>query len=106
MIVVSDTDFPELILDSTLPVLVEFSAEWCGPCMALAPIIEELEKDWEGKIGVGKLDVDENPVSARRYGVLSIPTLILFRNGRSIERVTGLVNKAEIQRRVKNALTD
>ncbi len=106
MTTLTDSTFPSFILESTQPVLVDFWATWCGPCLALSPVVEELSKDWEGKITVAKLDVDDNPVTARKYGIMSIPTLMLFKQGRPIERIMGLVSKAEIQKRVKNAIMD
>jgi thioredoxin 1 len=93
---VSDGDFTETVLNSDLPVLVDFWADWCGPCHLVAPIVEELAVEEAGKLGVAKLNVDENPHTAQRYGVLSIPTLILFSGGEEKGRVVGARSKDSI----------
>jgi len=76
-----------------LPVLVDFWAPWCGPCQTAGPVIEELAKEYEGKIKVGKLNVDENPKISEKYGILSIPTVIIFKNGEEVKRQVGFVGK-------------
>ncbi len=106
MTTLTDNTFPAFVLESTKPVLVDFWATWCGPCIALTPIVEDLDKEWDGKVTVVKVDVDDCPITARKYGIMSIPTLMLFNNGRSVERIVGLVGKGEILKRVKNALMD
>lgn len=82
--------FKQEILDSDLPVLVDFWATWCNPCRMLAPILEELAQEYEGKVKFCKIDVDENGDLAAMYGIVSIPTLILLRGGKEIERISGL----------------
>ena len=92
---VTDSNFEETIKKNKL-VLVDFWANWCGPCRALAPTIEELAKEYNGKALVGKLDVDENPATAERFQVFSIPTMILFKDGTETERLVGLCPKSRI----------
>lgn len=91
----TDSNFDEIINQSSLA-LVDFWAPWCGPCLALAPIIEELAKEYLGKILVGKLNVDENPEMAERFQIYSIPTILIMKNGREVERIIGLVPKKRI----------
>ncbi len=90
---VSDQSFQEEVLKSKTPVLVDFWAPWCGPCRMVAPVLDELAGTYEGKVKVAKVNVDENPDTASRYGVMSIPTLILFNNGAPQETMVGLQNK-------------
>lgn len=96
----TDQNFEEEVLKSTAPVLVDFWAVWCGPCQMMGPVVEELSKDLEGKAKVGKLNVDENPKTAERYGVMSIPTLILFKNGQITKTIVGFRNKEEVLREI------
>ncbi|MEI2688875.1 MAG: thioredoxin [Anaerolineae bacterium] len=90
---VSDASFETDVLRSSLPTLNDFWAEWCGPCKMIAPILNELASEYDGKLKITKLDVDENPATAMAYGVMSIPTLILFKNGKPVERIVGLQPK-------------
>lgn len=92
----STENFEKEVLKSEKPVLVDFYADWCGPCNAMAPVIEELAKELEGKVKVGKINVDENPDIAVEYNVMSIPTLIVFKNGKEEKRIVGLRNKEEL----------
>jgi thioredoxin 1 len=93
---VTDANFDEAIKNSNV-VLIDFGADWCGPCRALAPTIEELAKEYAGKVLVGKLDVDENPKTAECFQVFSIPTLIMFKNGCEVDRLVGLCPKNRIE---------
>ena len=92
----STENFEKEVLKSEKPVLVDFYADWCGPCNAMAPVIEELAKELEGKVKVGKINVDENPDIAVEYNVMSIPTLIVFKNGKEEKRLVSLRNKEEL----------
>jgi thioredoxin 1 len=86
---ISEATFKSEVIESPLPVMIDFTAVWCGPCKMLDPIVQQLVKDWEGKVKVAKLDVDDNPNLAMEYNVMGVPTLILFKNGKPVERVTG-----------------
>ena len=89
-ITLTDENFEKEVLKSEIPVLVDFWAQWCGPCLVMGPIIEEIAKEFEGKIKVGKLNVDENPATAQKYGIMGIPTLMIFKDGKVVERIVGL----------------
>jgi thioredoxin 1 len=89
MLHVSEADFQKEVLDSSLPVLVDFTAVWCGPCKMLEPVVMQLSDDWSGKVKIVKLDVDDHPNLAMRYQVMGVPTLLLFVNGEPQERMTG-----------------
>ena len=93
---VSDQDFVESVVDSELPVLVDFWADWCGPCHIFAPVVEEIATEQAGRLRVAKLNVDQNPNTAQRYGIQSIPTLILFSGGEEKGRVIGAQGKDAI----------
>jgi thioredoxin 1 len=86
---VSDANFGEEVLNSNVPVLVDFWAEWCGPCLAIAPVLDELSTELEGKVKIVKLNVDQNPSTTAQYGVRSIPTMILFKNGEAADMKIG-----------------
>ncbi len=92
----SDDNFDEEVLESEVPVLVDFWADWCGPCRRIAPVIEEIAERYVGQLKVGKLNVDENPGVASFHGIKSIPTLIFYKNGKPVEEVIGAVAKDEI----------
>jgi len=98
---VTDTTFEDVVLKATLPTVVDFWAVWCGPCKMIAPVLEEIAKDYAGKLQVAKLDVDNNNESAIKYGVMSIPTLILFKNGRAAERIVGFMPKEKLLAKLK-----
>jgi thioredoxin 1 len=93
---VTDNDFAAEVLESSLPVLVDFWAEWCGPCRMVAPIVEEIGAENADKLKVVKLNVDENPGTARDYGIMSIPTLLVFRGGQPEKRIVGAKGKAQL----------
>jgi thioredoxin 1 len=97
---VTDANFDQDVLKSDQPVLVDFWAAWCGPCRALAPIVDELAKDYNGKIKVGKMDVDSNSATPMRYGVRGIPTLLVFKGGQVKEQIVGYVPKETIQKAI------
>jgi len=99
-LVVTDATFPEKVERSPLPVLVDMWAPWCGPCRMLAPVVEQLAGEFAGRLRVAKLNVDENPVIANRFRVMSIPALLVFQNGREVDRIVGAVPKGEILRRL------
>tara|TARA_B100000965_G_C19593528_1_gene759046 strand:+ start:3114 stop:3437 length:324 start_codon:yes stop_codon:yes gene_type:complete len=90
---ITDSNFDEIVLKSENPVLVDFWAEWCGPCRMLGPIIEELSNEYEGKVVVGKLDVDSNQEFAAKFGVRNIPTVLTFKNGELVNRLVGVSPK-------------
>lgn len=94
---ITDATFDMQVLKSDQPVLLDFWAPWCGPCRALGPVIEELASEYEGRVRIGKMNVDENPVTPGKYGIRAIPTLILFKNGEAVEQVTGAVSKDAIK---------
>ena len=89
----NETSFQDEVIESTEPVLVDFTAVWCGPCKMLDPVVKEMADDWNGQVKVVKLDVDDNPSIAMNYNVMGVPTLMLFKNGEPVERVTGYVPK-------------
>ncbi len=101
---VTDANFVAAVEHSPLPVLVDLWAAWCGPCRMIAPIIEQLAQALAGRVRVAKLNIDENPVTAARYHVQSIPTLLIFQNGEVKDRIVGAAPKAEIVRRLHAAL--
>jgi thioredoxin 1 len=101
---VTDNTFEQEVLQAQQPVLVDFWAAWCGPCRAVAPIVEELAGDYEGKLKVMKLDVDNNPRTAMAYGVQSIPTLLVFKDGKPAERIVGAVPKKVIVDKLQSVM--
>jgi thioredoxin 1 len=98
--VVTDETFNQAVLKSDQPILVDFWAVWCGPCRMVAPVVDEIAREQEGKLKVMKLDVDENQNTAMAYGVMSIPTLILFKNGQPVERIVGFRPKADMEKKI------
>ena len=100
-IVVNDKNFKQEVLDSDLPVLVDFWAVWCGPCLMVAPAVEQIAKEYKGKLKVCKLNVDEAPKTASSYGIMSIPTLGIFKAGKIVDKVIGALPKSEIEKTIK-----
>lgn len=100
----NDASFDNEVIKSDLPVLVDFWAPWCGPCRAVAPIVEEISSAYEGKIKVGKVNVDENPSITMKFGIRSIPTLLVFKGGEAVEQIIGAVPKGEIEKALDKAL--
>ena len=103
-VAVTDADFEEQVLKSSVPVLVDFWAEWCAPCKMIAPIVEELANEYDGKVAFAKLDVDSNPETSLTFGIRSIPTLLVFKDGKPMDQVIGAVPKAVLKKRLDNAL--
>ena len=98
----TDENFNTEALASELPVLVDFYADWCGPCKMLAPIVEALAPEYEGKVKIGKLNVDTAPNTAQKYGIMSIPTLLFIKNGEVVNKIVGLVSKADLENALNN----
>jgi thioredoxin 2 len=103
---ITDANFASEVEQSLLPVLVDMWAPWCGPCLQLAPVMEQLAKELSGRLRVGKLNVDENPATAARFRIQSIPALVLFKAGREIDRIIGAQPKSEILRRVQRYIDE
>ena len=101
---VTDSDFEQEVLESETPVLVDFWAEWCAPCKMVAPILDDLSQEYDGKIKFTKVDVDTNPQTAMKYGIRSIPTLLVFKGGSPVDQVVGAVPKAVLKKRLDSAL--
>ncbi len=104
LVQVTDGEFEREVLKSLIPALVDFWAPWCGPCRTIAPTVEEIAKKYSGKLKVAKMNVDENQATPGNYGIMSIPTLILFKNGEIVERIVGVVPQSRLEEVVQQAL--
>ncbi|HHX56215.1 MAG TPA: thioredoxin [Clostridiales bacterium] len=98
----TDENFEQEVLNSDLPVLVDFYADWCGPCKIIAPIIEELAAEYEGKVKIGKINVDEEQNSSKKYKVMSIPTLIFFKDGEQVDKLVGVLSKDQLVEKLES----
>ncbi len=101
---ITDADFDTQVLKNSLPVLVDFWAPWCGPCKAIGPVVEELAGEYEGKIAIAKMNVDDSPNTPGKYGIRAIPTLIMFKNGEVVDQITGAVGKPQLTALIDKAL--
>ncbi|MCS6843106.1 MAG: thioredoxin [Caldilineales bacterium] len=102
---VTDADFDEVILKSELPAVVDLWADWCGPCHMIAPSVQQLAEAYQGRAVVAKLNVDENPNVPGRYGIMGIPTLLYFKNGKEVDRQVGVTSYANLARKLENLLS-
>lgn len=105
LVTLTDSNFDEEIVHSEIPALVDFWATWCGPCKMIAPTVEELASEYDGKVKVGKVDVDQNPQTASRFSIRSIPSLLIFKNGSVVEQIVGVRPKADIQKALEKTLS-
>ncbi len=105
IIEISDNNFDTEVLESSVPVLVDFWAPWCGPCRAIAPVVEELSGEYGDKLKVAKCNVDDNPKTPSKYGIRAIPTLIIFKGGNVSEQITGAVAKSQIAAAIDKAMS-
>lgn len=101
---ITDSDFNKIITDSDTPVLVDFWAPWCGPCRAMGPVLDELSKEYAGKVRICKMNVDENQQTPRQYNVRAIPTMVLIKNGQTVDTITGAVSKDALKQVLAKAI--
>ena len=103
-VAIDDSNFEQVVLNSKIPVLLDFWAAWCAPCRMVAPVVDELAQEYDGKVSFGKVDVDQNPKIAGKYGIMSIPTLILFKDGKPITNMVGFKPKAQLKQSLDSIL--
>ena len=103
-VTITDQNFEEEVLRSNLPVVVDFWAPWCAPCRVVGPIIEDLAKEYAGKVKVGKMDVDENPDTSGQFGIMSIPTALFFKNGKPVQSIVGAQSKENYKKAIDEVL--
>lgn len=103
-VILTDANFSDEVLKPTIPVLVDFWAAWCGPCQMIAPVIEEIAKEFAEKIKVGKLNVDENPEKSSEFGISSIPTLLIFKDGKVVKKIVGFSGKPKLVAEINSVL--
>jgi thioredoxin 1 len=101
---ISDSEFESKVIGNSLPCLVDFWAPWCGPCKAIGPVIDELAAEFDGKVVITKMNVDDNPATPGKFGIRAIPTLILFKGGEVVDQITGAVGKSQLQDLIKKAI--
>ena len=101
---ITDGNFDTTVLKAGNPVLLDFWAPWCGPCKAIGPVVSELAAEYEGRVAVGKMNVDDNPATPGKFGIRAIPTLILFKNGQVVDQITGAVGKTQLAAMMDKAL--
>jgi len=101
---IGDSDFQSAVLDSTEPVLVDFWATWCPPCRAIAPVLEELAGQYKGRVRIAKINIDDHQATPQKYGIRSIPTLLLFKGGQVVEQIVGAVPKAKLEDALKKVI--
>lgn len=105
-IVLNDGNFKEEVLNSEMPVLVDFWAEWCAPCLMVAPVLEEISRNYEGRLKVGRLNVDESSLTAAKYGIRSIPTFIIFKDGKVLGQTVGAMPKEALEAKIGEILNE
>jgi thioredoxin 1 len=100
----TDSNFQAEVLDSETLTMIDFWAEWCGPCRAIGPVVEELAKEWEGKVNIGKVNVDHNPQLSMNYGITSIPAILFIKNGQVVDKLVGAQPKANFVKKIESHL--
>ena len=101
---IDDTNFDQIVLQAAIPVLVDFWAPWCRPCLMVAPILDELAEEYNGKVSIARIDVDQNPKTAAKYNIMSIPTMLIFKKGKPISQIVGFRPKPELKRSLDASL--